>query len=249
MSDLNQLKEQILADGIIDAAEVKQIEGVIYADGKIDQEEADFMFALNDAVTGKANDSGWAQLFTKALTDFVLNDDGSPGALDDDECAYIIEKIQGDGKVDDQERALLVSISTNAESTPEAFQNFVFKSFKEAILEDGVIDEHEVSEIKAIIYGTGGADGLGISRSEADWLFDLNDAVSGKDNHASWSELMVAAISSHVLEDEDSPGVVDAAEVTWLKARIMNDGNVDDVEQAILDHVKFKAKSIDGELA
>ena len=248
MANLEELKAAVLADGIIDAEEVKKIESVIYEDGKIDREEADFMFALNDATSGNANDSSWARLFTKALTDFVLADDGTPGILDDEESAYIIGQIKSDGKVDGHERALLISILTNAESTPQSFQDFVFKTFADAILEDGIIDEREVGEIKAIIYGTGGADGLGVARSEADWLFQLNDAVSGKNNHESWKDLMVEAISSHVLEDEASPNVVDASEVAWLKKRIHKDGQVDDVEQAILDEIKFKAKSIEGEL-
>ncbi len=248
MANLQELKEAVLADGIIDGDEVKQIETAIYADGKVDQEEADFLFDLNDASTGKENDRSWSRLFAKALTDFVLADDGTPGVLDENESTYILNRIKGDGKVDKQERALMVSILTNAESTPKSFQSFVFESFKNAILEDGIIDEREVNEIKAIIYGTGGAGGLSIDRSEADWLFDLNDAVTGNDNHESWKTLMVEAICSHVLDDEESPENVDENEVEWLRARIHKDGQIDDIEQAVIDEIKFKAKSIAGEL-
>lgn len=248
MANLNELKDAILADGIIDADEVKKLESVLYEDGKIDKDEADMLFELNDATTGKDNDPSWSRLFAKALTDYVLHDENSPGVVDQDEADYITSKIEGDGKVDAQERALLISIVTNAESTPATFQTFVFDCFTNTILEDGVIDEKEVAEIKAIIYGTGGASGLAIDRTEADWLFSLNDAVSGKENHASWKDLMVQAISSHVLEDEDTPDVVDADEAAWLKSKIHGDGKIDDVEQAILDEVKFKAKSIAGDL-
>lgn len=248
MANLNELKDAILADGIIDADEVRELESALYADGKIDKEEADMLFDLNDATSGKDNHASWSRLFAKALTDFVLHDDNTPGVLDEDEAAYIISKIEGDGQVDNQERALLISIITNAESTPGSFQSFVFDSFTNSILEDGVIDEKEVAEIKAIIYGTGGASGLSIDRTEANWLFTLNDAVSGNDNHESWKELMVEAISSHVLEDEETPDVVDEDEAAWLKSKIQGDGKIDDVEQAILDEIKFKAKSIAGDL-
>ena len=55
MKSLEQLKSELLADGVIDAAEVTELETVLFADGKIDTEEAEFLFELNNAVSGKAN--------------------------------------------------------------------------------------------------------------------------------------------------------------------------------------------------
>jgi hypothetical protein len=37
MSTLEELKSSILADGVIDEAEVKQVREALYADGKIDR--------------------------------------------------------------------------------------------------------------------------------------------------------------------------------------------------------------------
>lgn len=59
MKTLQEYKAELLADGIIDANEVKELEQLLFADGKIDSEEADFLFELNDAVTGKDNDCSW----------------------------------------------------------------------------------------------------------------------------------------------------------------------------------------------
>ena len=59
MANLEQLKKELLADGIIDSEEVKTIKAVIYEDGKIDKDEADFLFELNDAVSGKENAPEW----------------------------------------------------------------------------------------------------------------------------------------------------------------------------------------------
>ena len=50
MANLTELKKELIADGVIDAAEVKTIKEVIYEDGKIDKEEAEFLFDINDAV-------------------------------------------------------------------------------------------------------------------------------------------------------------------------------------------------------
>ncbi len=241
---LKQLKASILADGIIDADEVRTINQAIYEDGKIDREEADFMFELNDAVSGKENHYSWKDLFVKAITDHVLKDDTSYGSVDDEEADYLIGKIQGNGKIDEIEQALLLKLLEKATGTCEKFQDFVLLSFKNLILEDGVIDAAEVKTIKSIIYGAGGAGGAKVDKKEAEFLFELNDAVSGKANHESWKALMVEAISKYVLEDETSPNVVDDEEAEWLVAKIMKDGNLDEVEQAIVDNIKSKATSI-----
>lgn len=119
MANLEQLKKELLADGIIDSEEVKTIKAVIYEDGKIDKDEADFLFELNDAVSGKENALEWKDLFVDAITAFVLEDEVSPNEIDDDEAEYLYNQIKGDGQVDDTERALLENIKAKAKSFPE----------------------------------------------------------------------------------------------------------------------------------
>ena len=245
---LEQLKTAILTDGVIDAEEVITIKNAIYEDGKIDREEADFMFTLNDAVSGKENHYSWKDLFVKAITDHLLKDDTSYGSVDDDEADYLISKIQGDGKIDEIEQALILKIIEKATGTCDKFQTFVLESFKNLILEDGVIDAAEVNTIRSIIYGAGGAGGSKVDVKEAEWLFELNDGVSGKSNHESWKALMVEAISKYLLEDETSPNEVDDTEAEWLIAKIMKDGSMDDIEKAILDNIKAKATNISSKL-
>ena len=119
MSNLDQLKKDLLADGIIDSDEVKTIKKVIYEDGKIDKDEADFLFELNDAVSGKDNAPEWKDPFVDAITAFVLEDEVSPNEIDDDEAEYLYDQIKGDGQVDDIERALLENIKAKAKNFPE----------------------------------------------------------------------------------------------------------------------------------
>jgi hypothetical protein len=119
MANLDQLKKELLADGIIDSEEVKTIKSVIYEDGKIDKDEADFLFELNDAVSGKNNAPEWKDLFVDAITAFVLEDEVSPNEIDSDEADYLYKQIKGDGQVDDNERALLENIKAKAKNFPE----------------------------------------------------------------------------------------------------------------------------------
>lgn len=119
MVNLEELKKELLADGIIDAAEVQTIKEVIYEDGKIDKEEADFLFEINDAVSGKENAPEWKALFVDAITSYLLEDETSPGEIDDDEAKELYEQIKGDGQVDDTERALLENLKAKSKNFPE----------------------------------------------------------------------------------------------------------------------------------
>jgi hypothetical protein len=122
---LSELKAQILEDGIVDAQEVAQMKERLYADGVIDREEADFLFAINDAVSGKDNDASWQTLFVEAITAHVLEDEESPGEIDEDEAAWLVQNIQADGQVDAIEKALIENILAKAKSVPDSVRNLI----------------------------------------------------------------------------------------------------------------------------
>ncbi len=111
---MKELVKNVVADGVVDADEVKAIREKFYSDGKIDQDEADAMFEINDAVSGNANDDSYEKLFVEVLSDFVLKDDETPGVVDQAEGDYLVSKIEGDGEVDSAEKALLLNIKANA---------------------------------------------------------------------------------------------------------------------------------------
>lgn len=122
---LDEIKAHIIADGIIDADETRNIRARIMDDGVVDREEAEFLFAVNDAVSGNDNNQAYENLFIECITAHVLQDDDSPGVLDDDEWAWLKDKVQADGKIDPLEAKLLRNIAANANQTPADFQDFV----------------------------------------------------------------------------------------------------------------------------
>ena len=125
MKSLQELKTELLADGIIDAAEVLELEAVLFADGKIDSEEAEFLFEINNAVSGKANHSSWESLFIKAISSYLLEDDNSPGEIDTEEAEWLYNKIKGDGQTDDIEKNLLNNLKQKAKSLPANLESLL----------------------------------------------------------------------------------------------------------------------------
>ena len=69
-------------------------------------------------MTGKENDPSWETFFIQAISDFLLKDEVSPGEIDADEAAWLVEKIGADGQVDGTEKALLENLKKEAKSFP-----------------------------------------------------------------------------------------------------------------------------------
>lgn len=120
---ISDVIQAILEDGIIDDAEVIALKARLYADGIIDTEEAEALFEINDAVKDKANSAQWAGLFAQAICDYLLKDEKSPGEVDEDEAAWLIAKLEGDGVIDPNETLLLKMLKETAKSLPQSLRN------------------------------------------------------------------------------------------------------------------------------
>lgn len=125
MSKFDELKKSLLEDGVIDADEVAKLKELIYADGIIDKEEADFLFELNDAVSDKENAPEWNEFFKRAICDYLLKDEVSPGEIDPDEEAWLIAKVNNDGKVDEAEKELLKALKSQAKTFPQSLDALI----------------------------------------------------------------------------------------------------------------------------
>ena len=133
---LNDIAHDLVADGVIDDVETQAIIERFLEDGAIDQEEAEFLFQINEITSGHPdNSTDFGDFFVEALTAFVLQDDMSPGVLDEYEWNWLKEMIGDDDELDDLEMRLLMNIAEEAVSVPASLDDFA-KSFEEMEYED-----------------------------------------------------------------------------------------------------------------
>ena len=138
MSKLTNLVALIVAAAVILAEQVTELRTIIFDDGVIDQEEADALFEINDAVSGNENnDPGWQQLFVDGLVEYAVEHEhtdefGERDIITQEASDYLADKIEGDGQIDDNEKALMRAImekSNGAES--EEFRSLVNRVYDE----------------------------------------------------------------------------------------------------------------------
>lgn len=115
---MKELVKQILEDGIIEASEVQKLRAAILADGKVDKEEAEALFELNDEANEK--DPSFKDLFVEGVKSYILED----GVIDDEEEQFLLAHISADGQVDENEKALLEALAAEIE-LPESLASLI----------------------------------------------------------------------------------------------------------------------------
>lgn len=109
------LKDVLLADGTIDAAETKLIKAEIMADGVVDAKEVEFLVDLRNSAT--ENSPEFEKFFFEALTSNILAD----GVVDKKEAKQIRAILFADGIIDRREKAFLKALKAKAKSVCAEF--------------------------------------------------------------------------------------------------------------------------------
>jgi uncharacterized tellurite resistance protein B-like protein len=124
MADFRKLAlDMILADGTIDDAEVRVLQRELWADGKIDAKEVQFLIDLRNSAQKKAKakkaevNPKFENLFFKAIEENVLRD----GRISAKEANWLRKMLFADGKIDDNEKKFLGRIKKAARSTSPEF--------------------------------------------------------------------------------------------------------------------------------
>lgn len=123
--NIDEIYNSIIADALVDSQEVTTLKTLLYHDGKIDKDEADLLFRINNACSGNANCSEWNDFFVDAICDFLLKDENTPGFVDNTEAEWLIKSIGSDNKIDELEKQLLSVVNTRAKSIPESLKAFI----------------------------------------------------------------------------------------------------------------------------
>lgn len=201
---------EIKARGSIKDADVLKLRRSYYDDGHITAEEAEIIFALNDACP--VQDPAWADCFVETITDYIVEQAKPEGYLTTENAAWLIQRISKDGRIESKtEMELLVSVLDRARWSPQSLVSFALEQVKDAVingegplrsgklLEPGVVTQADVDLLRRIIYSYGGDGNVAVTRPEAEILFDIDETTADADNHPAWGDLFVKAIANCVM--------------------------------------------------
>ncbi len=125
MQNLRAIEEKILANGRVDTPELEMLRKELYADGKIDRQEADFLVELHKRVQHKT--PAFEHFFYQAIKHHILED----GRIDGEESAWLRQMLFADGKIDDLERKFLHELKGEAKQVGPEFEALFTECMKQ----------------------------------------------------------------------------------------------------------------------
>lgn len=226
------LAAQAAEDSAISAQEILELRRAAWPDGKIDPEEAEAIFILNDQIETPTRE--WSDFFIEALVEFVVNGTEPRGHVSDENATWLIERVSHDGKVNTlTEMELMVRVLEKAASAPDALRLFVLQQLEREVLtgegptrdggafDAGSITAAECTMIRRVIFSSGSDRPSGVSQREAEMLFRLKDATLGAPNAPAWERLFVQGVGNYLQGWNGAHGI-SRARASELEA-FMND--------------------------
>ena len=107
---------------------------------------------------------------------------------------------------------------------------------RKTIFANGRITADDVRTLREAMF-----DDEGMTRRKADFLFEVKDTVAKEKQHPDFRSLFIEAITSFLLEDEESPGEIEESEAKWLRARIQYKGEMDAIDELLLKNLRMKS--------
>ena len=119
--ELSKLKRMYIANGRLDDDDVARPRIQMF-DGKMTPDKGEFMFSLKDTVKkelGREDVSPrFKDLFVEVISSLLLEDENSPGEIEEKEAKWLRAKIQSNTVIDEYDRALLKDLRLRSINYP-----------------------------------------------------------------------------------------------------------------------------------
>ncbi len=229
----NAMFDKLLKAGRITEQDVALIRDDIFADDRVDLDEARLVFRL--AAECRDKDPAWDELYVDALTDFYVWHAPPRGYVSEHQSAELVAHLLRGGRLTEAaDLELLLNIVYWAGYCPGELVNLVVEAVSQSVLDPDnavygrdrmprVIEAIDVEILRRAIHAPATDGGLVVSRAEAELLFELNDITIDSANHPAWSGFFTKAIANYMMYPSAATGLPTTEEVrrrtAWLRER------------------------------
>lgn len=111
-----------------------------------------------------------------------------------------------------------------------------YQGLRKQIFANGKINDDEVVLLRETLLTN-----QTMNREKGNFLFDIKDNTSRNNQCDSFREFFVEAITTLLLDDENSPGEISDEEAKWLRAKIRFKGYTDKTDDMLINNLKRKS--------
>jgi hypothetical protein len=125
MMKLQQIEQDILAKGKVDSYELEVLREQLYAQGRIDREQADFLVELHKRVQHLT--PAFEHFYYQAIKSHIL----AHGRIDAKDANWLRRMLFADGKIKAEERKFLHELKGEAKEVSREFETLFADSMKQ----------------------------------------------------------------------------------------------------------------------
>ena len=238
---LADLVASLKAKGRIAADDVLMLRRAFYTPSLIATEDVEALTDLDRAVADRGPE--WGDFFAGAVVDYVVHQQEPADYVDGVKSTWVMGVFPGDLTRDAALEAV-VRVVEAAITVPVDLAAFILGKVKAAIAAEGCVDAASVALLRRLVFAGGGPGNVGVTREEADTLFDINDACRSGANDGTWPDFFARAVADSLtavspfgVESRDDA----AHDDVWLSERespgafIASIGQAPDVRGAMHD--------------
>lgn len=133
MEDLAALRKSLVRDGRLSDKDVDRLrEELLYDEEGMTMEKGNLLFELKETVSKQNLSPKFSDLFVDAICNLLLEDEDSPGEIDDSEAKWVRAKIQAKGYMDRYDHRLVKALRKRSINFPDIlnFKNEVTRRFE-----------------------------------------------------------------------------------------------------------------------
>lgn len=212
---------------ILDADAVLALRRSVYGpDGAIDEAEAEALFRLN--ADARRISPEWRSFFCEAMADYMVRQDDPPGFITPQKAEWLMGCVERHGAIREDEVEMLIHLLETAEEAPPRFDAFVLTVIKGLTVHDlqrtGGLSRADVERLRRVVFAEGGEGAIGVSRQEADALFEIHHALTADQRNEAWSDFFVRAICNALqyVTPWTPNRARELADERWLEGRAPN---------------------------
>lgn len=133
MEDLAAFRKSLVRDGRLSDEDVERLrEVLVYDEEGMTMDKGNLLFELKETVSKQNLSPKFADLFVDAICNLLLEDDESPGEIDDNEAKWVRAKMQAKGYLDRYDQRLLRALRKRSINFPEIlnYKNEITRRFE-----------------------------------------------------------------------------------------------------------------------
>ena len=215
MSALNRAERDvvqiILNTRAVTPEQVLEMRRVVWPDGHICRREAEVLFEINDTLEHSCGE--WGDFFAGVMVAHLVEQASPRGYVSEEDAQWFASRVLHDDEIRDAtELETLIQLLEKAMTVPPALEMLALRAVRRAVLTGddaalgtvgkpraGVMDDVAVAALRRILYAKASGESEGVSRDEAELLFELNDATVDAQNCEAWQPLFVNAVANFLL--------------------------------------------------